>query len=167
MVGTRTWSPTGTLADFGRGRNRVDWRDKDPQWKDVLGIDVELQAQEYSAYLRDLRRGTFQMFSAGWAADYPDPEDFLDKLFYSESPQNEQGYKEAQVDSLLEQARVETDATKRYGLYSQVEQKILDDAVIIPDFWPVEHLLVKPCVKNWPSISMTVPKYRYLEIKDE
>ncbi len=133
-------------------------------WKDTLGIDVVLQASEFSAYLRELRKGTFQMFDAGWAADYPDPEDFIDKLFYSDSPQNEQGYKSDEVDNLLRQARTERDRNKRYQLYQQAEQKILDDAVIIPDFWPIEHLLVKPCVKNWPQVSMTVPKYRYLEI---
>jgi oligopeptide transport system substrate-binding protein len=133
-------------------------------WKTDLGIDVELQASEYSAYLRELRRGTFQMFSAGWAADYPDPEDFIDKLFASDSPQNEQGYKNTQVDALLKQARTERDRNKRFQLYREAEQKILDDAAIIPDFWPVEHLLVKPCVKNWPNVSMTVPKYRFLEI---
>ncbi len=133
-------------------------------WREHLGITVELQASEYSAYLRELRRGTFQMFSAGWAADYPDPEDFLDKLFHTESQQNEQGYSDPAIDRQLEQARGERDFEKRRQIYAEVEQKLLDDAVIIPSFWPVEHLLVKPCVVNWPTLSMTVPKYRFLEI---
>jgi oligopeptide transport system substrate-binding protein len=133
-------------------------------WQDTLGIQIELQASEYSAYLRELRKGTFQMFDAGWAADYPDPEDFLDKLFASDSQQNEQGYNNPDVDALLKQARSETDRTKRFQLYSQAEQKILDDAAIVPTFWPIEHMLVKPCVKNWPTVSMSVPKYRFLEI---
>jgi oligopeptide transport system substrate-binding protein len=104
------------------------------------------------------------MYSAGWAADYPDPEDFLDKLFHSESPQNEQGYNDPEVDRLLEEARTESDFERRVELYAEAEQKILDDAVVIPDFWIVEHLVVKPCVQNWPQLSMSVPKYRYLEI---
>ncbi|MGH2608396.1 MAG: peptide ABC transporter substrate-binding protein, partial [Tepidiformaceae bacterium] len=133
-------------------------------WQQNLGIQVELQASEYSAYLRELRRGTFQMYSAGWAADYPDPEDFLDKLFHSESAQNEQGYSDPEVDRLLEEARSEPDFERRRQIYAEAEQKILDDAIIIPDFWIVEHLLVKPCVQNWPTLSMSVPKYRYLEI---
>jgi oligopeptide transport system substrate-binding protein len=134
-------------------------------WRETLGIQVELQASEYSAYLRELRRGTFQMFSAGWAADYPDPEDFIDKLFHSGSQQNEQGYKNPAVDRILEDARIEPNREKRFQMYLEAEQMILDDAAIIPTFWPVEHLLVKPCVKNWPEVSMSVPKYRYLEIK--
>ena len=133
-------------------------------WKQNLGIDVELQATDYSAFLRELRRGTFQMYSAGWAADYPDPEDFIDKLWASDSQQNEQGYDNPEVDAIIMQARAETDRTKRFALLNQAEQMILDDAAIIPTFWPVDHLLVKPCVKNWPEVSMTVPKYRYIEI---
>jgi ABC-type oligopeptide transport system substrate-binding subunit len=136
-------------------------------WKENLGIDVELQAVDSAAFLRELRRKTFQMFATGWAADYPDPEDFLDKLFASDSEQNEQGYGNAQVDALLKEARYERDTTKRNAIYARAEQMILDDAAMIPTFWPVEHLLVKPCVKNWPDLSMVVPKYRFIEIKPE
>lgn len=134
-------------------------------WKDNLGLDVQLQALDYAAYLRELRKGTFQMFAAGWIADYPDPENFLDKLFASDSVQNEQGYKDDQVDQWLQQARTERDAATRYKLYNQVEQKILDDAVIMPTFWPVSHALVKPCVKGWPQVALSVPKYRFISIE--
>ena len=133
-------------------------------WKTDLGIDVELLATEYSAFLRELRKGTFQMFAAGWIADYPDPEDFIDKLFAEDSPQNEQNYHNDDVQALIEQARAESDTEARYQLLNQAEQMILDDAAIIPTFWPIDHQLVKPCVKNWPSVSMTVPKYRFVEI---
>ncbi len=133
-------------------------------WAEILGADVQLQAVETSALLREERKGTFQMLSQGWAADYPDPEDFLGKLFASDSPLNYTKYRNAEVDALLQQARRETDRPKRFQLYGQAEQKIIDDASVIPTFWPVEHTLIKPCVKNFPNISMTVPKYRYVEI---
>ncbi|MCZ2110936.1 MAG: peptide ABC transporter substrate-binding protein [Dehalococcoidia bacterium] len=134
-------------------------------WKDNLGLDVQLQALDYAAYLRELRKGTFQMFAAGWIADYPDPENFLDKLFASDSVQNEQGYKDDQVDQWLQQARTGRDPAERYRLYNQVEQKILDDAVMMPTFWPVAHTLVKPCVKGWPQVALSVPKYRFISIE--
>jgi hypothetical protein len=31
----------------------------------------------------------------------------------------------------------------------------------------VDHIVVKPCVQGYPDVSMTVPKYRYVEIKAE
>ena len=107
------------------------------------------------------------MQSDGWAADYPDPEDFLGKLFASDSSLNYARYKNDEVDALLKQARIETDRTKRFDLYRQAEQKIIDDATVIPTFWPVTHTLVKSCVKNLPSAALVIPKYRYVEIKDD
>ncbi|GAB4320929.1 MAG: ABC transporter substrate-binding protein [Dehalococcoidia bacterium] len=135
------------------------------QWQDVLGIQVELQAVEYSQFLRELRRGTFQMYAAGWIADYADPEDFIAKLFESDSPQNELGYVNPEVDRLIAEARVETDQERRFALYHQAEQIVLDDVAVIPTYWPVAHELVKSCVKNWPVTPMTIPKYRYLELE--
>lgn len=157
--------PRITLTYAGAGGDAPDTLAAiQDNWNKVLGIDVQLQATDYSAYLRQLRLGTFQMYDAGWAADYPDPEDFLDKLFASDSAQNEQGYSDPAIDAMLQQARTETDRAKRYATYNQAEQKILDDAIVIPTFWPVDQTLVKPCVKNWPQVPMSIAKYRYLEI---
>jgi len=136
-------------------------------WEDVLGITVQLQAVDTSAYLREQRKGQFQMQFDGWSADYPDPEDFLGKLFASDSTLNYTKYNNPAVDTLLKAARVEQDRTKRYQTYAEAEQLILDDAQVIPTFWPVSHTLVKSCVKGLPAASMTIPKYRYVEIKDE
>ena len=133
-------------------------------WEDTLGVTVQLQAIDSSAFLREQRQGKFQMLSDGWSADYPDPENFLGKLFASDSPLNYSRYRNADVDTLLQQGRRETDRTKRYSLYIQAEQKIVDDASIIPLFWPVDYQVIKPCVKGYPSVSMTIPKYRYISI---
>lgn len=135
-------------------------------WQNVLGVTVELQAVDTAAFLREQRQGNFQIQSDGWSADYPDPENFLGKLFASDSPLNYTRYNNPEVDALLKQARTETDRTRRYALYAQAEQKILDDASIIPTFWSVEHLLVKPCVQGLPDAPMTIPRYRYVEIKE-
>lgn len=134
------------------------------QWQENLGVNVELQAVDTSAYLRERKKKTFQMLADGWIADYPDPENFIGKLFGGSSDLNVLNYANPDVDKLLDEARNERDRTKRYQLYAQAEQKIVDDAVVVPEFWGVAHYLVKPCVKNWPEVSMPVPKYRYMEI---
>ncbi len=133
-------------------------------WEDNLGVTVQLQAIDSSAFLREQRQGKFQMLSDGWSADYPDPENFLGKLFASDSPLNYSKYKNGDVDALLLKGRTETDRTKRYAFYNQAEQKIVDDASIIPLFWPVDYQVIKPCVKDYPAVPMTVPKYRYISI---
>ncbi|MCK9518142.1 MAG: peptide ABC transporter substrate-binding protein [Dehalococcoidia bacterium] len=134
------------------------------QWRQNLGVEVELQVLDPAAYLREQRKGDFQMSSDGWSADYPDPENFLGKLFASNSPLNYTGYENPEVDALLDEAREADDREQRYRLYAEAEQKFVDDAAIVPTFWSVTHLLVKPCVKDYPPVPMTVPKYRYIDI---
>jgi oligopeptide transport system substrate-binding protein len=129
-----------------------------------LGLDVQLQAVDAAALLREQRRGTFQALSEGWIADYPDPEDFIAKLFQSESELNHSNYSNDEVDDLIRQAEESDDERERFDLLTEAEQIILDDAVTIPLFWPVDHVLIKPCVVGYPIVPMSVPKYRYVEI---
>jgi ABC-type transport system substrate-binding protein len=46
-----------------------------------IGINVEIDAVTYNAYLQKLRRGAYQMITWAWSADYPDPETFLMLLY--------------------------------------------------------------------------------------
>ncbi|MCI0437873.1 MAG: ABC transporter substrate-binding protein, partial [Chloroflexi bacterium] len=95
-------------------------------WRQVLGVEVEIQQVEWATYLQDLNRQRFQAFGGlGWEADYPDPQDFLDVLFHSESSINHGGYSNAQVDAILEQARTEQDIQRRIDLYHEAEEMIL------------------------------------------
>lgn len=134
------------------------------QWEDALGVQVELEAIEWSAFLRELRRGTFQMYATGWIADYPDPENFIGKLFGTGSGVNHTGYSNARVDALLEEAATLADDERRYRLYREAEQIVVDDASAIPTFWAVDHYLVRDCVQGWTDPGTIVPKYRFIEI---
>ena len=74
-----------------------------------MGVRVEIQQTEYATFIQDLHQKRFQMYEFGWIADYPDPQNFLDILFHSNSENNHINYSNPLVDALLEQARVEPD----------------------------------------------------------
>ncbi len=137
-------------------------------WERNLGITAEFQQTEFATFLKDLHKGRFQMFDIGWIADYPDPENFLDILFHSESTNNHTHYSNPEVDDLLMQARVETDTTKRYSLYNEAEQMILDDAPWVPLWFDGESkLLVKPNVHDFLLPPLIIPRYRFIYITEE
>ena len=136
-------------------------------WEKNLGIKTEFQQTEFATFLKDLNKRRFQMFDIGWIADYPDPENFLDILFYSDSSNNHTNYSNPEVDALLEQARVETDETRRFAIYNEVEQMILDDAPWIPLWYSGErYLLVKPYVHDYLQTPLIIPKLRYVYLTD-
>ncbi|PKB79705.1 MAG: hypothetical protein BZY88_11945 [SAR202 cluster bacterium Io17-Chloro-G9] len=137
-------------------------------WEKNLGLQVEFQRTEFATFLRDLHQRRFQMFDIGWIADYPDPENFLDILFYSESGNNHTNYNSPVVDSLLEEARTETDQTRRYQLYNQAERIILEDAPWVPLWYSGErYLLLKPYVKDYYQTPLIIPKLRYVYLTDQ
>ena len=140
-------------------------------WRQNLGVEVEIQRVEWATYIQDLYSDDrkYQSFAIGWTADYPDPQDFLDILFHSASNSNLTGYSNSEVDSLLEQARVEQDERKRIDLYHRAEQEIVHDAPWLPlwygrklDLFGDQFVLVKPYVKGYVPTPMILPKLRYV-----
>ncbi len=132
------------------------------QWRS-LGIEVDIQQTEWATFLADVNERKYQMFSLGWIADYPDPENFLDLLFHSESSNNHTNYANPEVDRLLEEARTERDRERRFEIYNQVEQMILDDAPWVWTWFSGEgYALIKPEVSDYFLLQMSIPKYRYI-----
>ena len=133
------------------------------QWRQELGIEVEIQQTEWATFLQDVNDEKYQMFSLGWIADYPDPQNFLDLLLHSDSKQNHTNYNNPEVDRLLEEARTEADRERRFQIYNQVEQMILDDAPWVWTWFSGEGwALIKPEVSDYFLTQMSVPKYRYV-----
>ena len=151
-------SVTGTGGDIG-----IDMQVILEMWKNTLGIEVEIQQVEWATYLQDLNRRKFQIYALGWQADYPDPQDFLDILFHTESETNHGAYSNPEVDAMLEEARVERDGSRRVELYNKIEQTIIDDAAWVPLWYDSErNLLLKPHIKDYRLVPMTIPKLRYV-----
>jgi oligopeptide transport system substrate-binding protein len=137
-------------------------------WEEILGVEVAIQQVEWATFLSDLDEKRFQMFAGiGWEADYPDPQDFLDILFHTNSENNQLSYSNYEVDSLLERARIETDVEERIAMYQSAEQLIINDAPLIPLWYPGErYLLIKEKIKNFELTPMIVPKMRFVYIED-
>ena len=135
-------------------------------WEQELGLQVEIQQTEWATFLEDVNAERYQMFSLGWGADYPDPENFLDLLFHSDSDGNRTNYSNPEVDAILEQARIEQDVTRRFELYNQVEEMILEDAPWVL-LWNDEdwYFLIKPQVRDYFLLPLTIPKFRYIHFE--
>ncbi len=137
-------------------------------WKQELGVEVEIQQVEWATYLEDLDAKKFQAYAGlGWEADYPDPQDFLDILFHSESSINHGDFQDAAIDAVLEEARTEADIQKRIALYHQAEQMIVDAAPWVPMWFTGDrYALVKDYVDGYVMTPMIVPKLRQIRLTD-
>ncbi len=137
-------------------------------WKQELGVEVEIQQVEWATYLQDLNANKFQAFAGlGWEADYPDPQDFLDILFHTDSSINHGGYSNAEVDSVLELARTEPDVLRRVALYQEAEELIIADAAWVPLWFTGErYVLIKQDVSDYRVTPMIIPKLKQVHFTD-
>jgi oligopeptide transport system substrate-binding protein len=157
--------PPIVLTEVGGGAAaRVDTQAFLEQWRNELGINVEIRQTDFATFLDDQDAGRLQMFNAGWIMDYPDPEDILDLKFHSASSLNDVGYSNPAVDALLEEARVERDPAIRNDLYRQAEQLIIDDVAWIPLYFSQSHVVVNAAVSGWFEPPMVIPRLRFIEI---
>lgn len=100
---------------------------------EAVGLRAEFHyLTDWPAFSKMLAEGKLPIFQYAWYADVPDPDNFLFKLFHSQSPRNFFAYKNPVVDDLLMRARGEADMTRRVDLYRRAEQLVLDDAPVIP-----------------------------------
>jgi ABC-type oligopeptide transport system substrate-binding subunit len=132
-------------------------------WEQNLGVTITVENIEYDYFYDQIYSGNHgQLVSGGWCADYPDPENFADVLFHTDSLQNSGNYSNPELDALLEQARVERDVSRRIPMYQQAEQMIVNDAPVLFTTHSLSYQLVKPYVNGYVFTPIQVPIERYM-----
>jgi oligopeptide transport system substrate-binding protein len=113
-------------------------------WKDVLGIDTELNAEEYRVFLDSRHdKSRWEVARLAWTADYNDASNFLD-VFRGSSPNNDEGFSDDNFDAALEAAAATADPKARRLYLEQSEQLLLKAYPILPIYYFVSKRLVKP-----------------------
>lgn len=116
-------------------------------WKTNLGIDVQLQSQEWKVFIATRNDKNYEVARDGWGADYVDPMTFLD-IFQSTSGQNNTGYNNPEYDKVIAEARAEQDASKRFELLRQAEDMLMEDMPVIPLYYDTVPMGVKSYIKG-------------------
>lgn len=118
-------------------------------YKDFLervGIDVSIRVKDWSALYQDMKKGNFEMFSAIWVPVI-DPDLYYFVHHSSSIPQgdmgggNRHGYKNSEVDRLIELGRETLDMSKRKRIYQELERKLMVELPYIP-MWNDDRLVL-------------------------
>jgi len=102
------------------------------QWKEALGIEIELVNQEWKVFLATTRSLDFYMARGGWIGDYLDPYTFLD-LWLAASGNNRTGFDDPGYEALLGRASRTLDPVKRMELLHEAEDWVLNrEQIVMP-----------------------------------
>jgi oligopeptide transport system substrate-binding protein len=93
-------------------------------WQKELGVTVQLQNQEWNAFLENRKNGEYQIARNGWIADYNDPISFLD-MWMTGGGNNDAQYSVAEYDAAIAEAKASADPAVRMAAMHKAEDIIM------------------------------------------
>jgi len=127
-----------TTATGPDDRALMDWRRKQ---FDRLGIQLVIRATDYNRFQDKVRKGKAQLFSWGWNADYPDPENFLFLLYGGNAAVNTNGaginssnYQNPKFDRLFDEIKTMKNSSLRMKKIKEMLEIVREDA---PWIWGI------------------------------
>ncbi len=111
-----------------------------------LGIQLNIRATLYNRFQDEVRHGKVQIFSWGWMADYPDPENFLFLLYSPNGKVNYGGenatnYSNPEVDRLFEAIRDLPNGPERQRKINALLAMVRKDSPWAWGFYPISFTL--------------------------
>ena len=129
-------------------------------WEEALGVTIEPEMLDPYLYYDELYAGDVgHFFSSGWCADYPDPQNFLEVLYHTNSEQNLAHFSDPGIDELLDQARVEQDVQHRLALYQEAERRIVEAAPVVFLSHAIAAELVNPELEGYKLTAIGIPQW--------
>ena len=97
-----------------------------------IGINVEIVALDAATNSQALKvEHNFDIYTWGIAATNGDI-DFANRFFYTDNVNNIFGYSDPEMDAMVDAAAKEPDAAKRSEMNAAIQQKALDECIIVP-----------------------------------
>ena len=138
-----------------------------------IGVQVEFRPADFNRTREKLLTGNTQIYSHGWLADYPDPENFLFLLHGPESPlecdcdgANNSNYASEEYDALFRQMRVLPPGPERDALVAQMVELYRRDAVWLYAFYPKEIYLNNSWVYNNKRHGISKSTLKYTRVDE-
>jgi len=139
----------------------------------AIGVQVEFRPADFNRTREKLLTGNTQIFSHGWLADYPDPENFLFLLYGPESPlvcecdgANNSNYASEEYDELFRQMRVMRPGPARDELVARMVELYQRDAVWLYAFFPKEIFLNNSWVHNNKRHGISKATLKYTRVDE-
>lgn len=158
-----------TTGSGGQQKAQFDWLRK--QFA-KLNIILDIRPTQYNRFQEKVRHGQVQLFSYGWLADFPDPENFL-FLFYGPNRTvgsggvNSSNYTNKQFDHLYAKLEQTFQNKERLDLIKQMQSILVRDNPWIWGFHSRRFVLSHPWIGPYhmSSIVSNGLKYQTIDTK--
>lgn len=150
------------------GRALMDWQRK--QFA-KLGIELVIRSTDYNRFQKKVRKGKVQLFSWGWNADYPDPENFLFLLYGPNAAVktngagiNSSNYQNPKFDALFDEIKTMKNGPERKQKIEKMLEIVREDAPWVWGIHPTSMVLSHQWYKNVLPHAMSNNTLKYNRI---
>jgi len=132
---------------------------------DRVGIKTSVEITQ-GASLRELvAKNGVNFFYGSWIADYPDAENYL-SVFYSKNKipfgPNYTGFNCKQFDALFEQAYNEPNDQRRYALYRQMDNIVMQQSPVVVLYYDKRVNLYQPDISGFSANAQNLLTLKYV-----
>jgi ABC-type oligopeptide transport system substrate-binding subunit len=137
-------------------------------WREI-GLDVEIRATTYNQFQQKVRQGAYQIFTWGWIADFPDPENFLFLLTCENARSknggpNTAGFCDPEFDSLYNTMKNMPSDARRAEVIARMLAILERERPWIELFHRESYGLRHAWLLNNKSMGISVPTEKYQDV---
>jgi oligopeptide transport system substrate-binding protein len=137
-------------------------------WREI-GLDVEIRATTYNQFQQKVRQGAYQIFTWGWIADFPDPENFLFLLTCENARSknngpNTAGFCDPEFDSLYNTMKNMPSDARRAEVIARMLAILERERPWIELFHRESYGLRHAWLLNTKSMGISVPTEKYQDV---
>ncbi len=137
-----------------------------------LGIELVIRATDYNRFQDKMLKGTAQLFSWGWNADYPDPENFLFLLYgpngkVESKGENAANFRNAEFDALFLKMKDMPNSPERLRVLDRMIDILRDESPWLFGFFPKAFGLHHGWVENVKPHLMAKNTLKYRRVDGE
>lgn len=149
---------TRQLAEADNADVRIDTLEADKTLAEAVaghlqkaGLNAKVNVLETGAFTESIEKGESQAYVSSWGVAEGDADVIFSTQFWSTTRKDTfyTGYRNAEVDKLIEQGRSSTDKAERTRIYNKAIAAVMKDAPWAPLVNPEEIYGVSAKVKNW------------------
>ena len=134
------------VDENGTGKKEAEFYQS--QWKDKLGIDVDVEVLTKKERIARAKTGDFEIVRYAWGPDYADPMTYLE-IFHSKAKDiNFAKYSNPEYDRLVDLAKVNQDNKTRMDAMKKAEKLLADNFTYSTLYYEVGVYLINPKLKG-------------------
>jgi oligopeptide transport system substrate-binding protein len=152
-------APVATDLTFpNRTRSREMAQILQKQWRESLGVDVNLVTVDWNVWVQTLLDGAYRgLTESGFGADYPDPASFFDNF---NGRDDGSGWTDPEFRRQVNHANTESDPGARIRKLAGCEAHLLRSMPLLPVFFDAYCSLRKPYVTGMKLNLLDVPDFK-------